>query len=358
MTLSRHNPLPRLPQALQPLLTERDQQYVVIDIGARGGVDPLWSHFIPVADFVAFEPDAKECERLGGLHPPGGAVRISYVPLAIGAATGTQRFYATKFPYSSGFHRGNDAWLSRFPFTTLDVVDEIDVATVSLDDFAQGSAWKHMDFLKIDVEGAEYDVLAGASTMLRSHKVLGIKTEFWWDPVIKSQRAFADIDTLLRANGFRFFDLVLHTYPRSTLPMGRIDGTITAGGLHLEPPKPYGQAFTGDALYFRDPVGDLREGRPSIAWEADTLLRLCGILDVYDYGDCAIEILEAFRDSHLSGIDVDPLMDALVPVLAGSVMRYGDYRELSNQIRQRANQQQYGLGDWTPPPMKYRKHQK
>ena len=47
-------------------------------------------------------------------------------------------------------------------------------------------------------------------------------TEFWWDPVIKGQKAFADIDTLLRDQGFRFFDLDLHRYCRATLPAARL----------------------------------------------------------------------------------------------------------------------------------------
>lgn len=58
------------------------------------------------------------------------------------------------------------------------------------------------------------------------------------------------------------------------------------------------------------------------------LLRLCGLLDCYDYGDCALEVLDTSRTTLLAGVDVDPLMDALVPELGREIMPYDSYRSL------------------------------
>jgi FkbM family methyltransferase len=356
MTLSRPNCQPRLARTPQAQTAFSGRPFVIADIGARGGIEPVWSSLASIAEFIAFEPDAEECARLEAAQGADASQRISYVPRAIGGATGKRILHRTKFPYSSGFFAGNKIWMDRFTYTTLDVVDQIEVDTISLDDFVSDYPRDHIDFIKIDVEGAEHEVLAGAKRMLKSHKVLGIKTELWWDPIVKGQPSFAEIDTLLRESGFRFYDLALHyVYPRSVLAMGRLEGNIRDGRLvDVEPQQQYGQAFTGDALYFRDPVGELREGRSTLAWDTETLLRLCCILDTYDYGDCAIEILEAFRDRELSSLDVDSLIDAAVPSLAGIALSYGDYRNISNQIRAQHNARVFGLDDWRPPPTKYK----
>lgn len=357
MTLAHPNPNTRFPDAVQPLLAERRQQYVIVDIGARSGVEALWRNFQHVADFIGFDPDEEECARLNATFRDNGHERLVVHPHAIAGRNGPHTFHVTQFPFSSGLYRGNDAWLDRFPFTTLKVEREVEVDAITLDHFCEEAALDHVDFVKIDTEGAEYDVLEGALGMLPSRKVLGIKTELWWDPVAKSQRSFADIDILLRRHGFRFFDLDLHRYSRSTLPAGPLQQQIDKNGevsVTTRIVAAYGQAWTGDALYFRDPVGELREGTSTIAWDRDALLRLCGLLDVFDYGDCAIEILEAFRTTTLADVAVDPLIDALVPPVAGRILDYATYRELSIRIRQIHNIATFKLSDWQAPPTGYR----
>src|SRR5260370_29952398 len=67
---------------------------------------------------------------------------------------------------------------SRFPWRNLDVVREVEVTTTSLDAVAQKEGIGHIDFIKIDFEGAELEVLRGASRSLADRTVLCIKTEF------------------------------------------------------------------------------------------------------------------------------------------------------------------------------------
>ncbi len=357
MTLASQNVETRFPKALAPLLPEHRQQYVLVDIGARGGVEATWKNFEGIADFIGFEPHLTECANLNKLAQDQGLLRHRVYPHAIADKNGVRPYYVTKFAHSCGLYRANEDWMGRFPYTTLDVVRQVEIETVTLDYFCAKEALGHVDFLKIDVEGAEYDVLEGGLQTLTDRKVLGIKTEFWWDPIAKGQRSFAEIDMLLRANGFRFYDLELHRYARSTLPAGPVRGTVEEDGSITatnDPVPDYGQAWTGDALYFRDPVGDLKAGEQSISWDRDSLLRLCGLLDAFDYGDCAIEILETFRHGLLDGIDVDPLIDAALPLVGGEAATYDAYRAASIGIRQRHNAAAHNLSDWQPPPTGYK----
>lgn len=357
MTLKDQNPETRFPKAVAPLLPDHRQQYVLVDIGARGGTEATWKNFEGIADFIGFEPHLTECANLNRLAQDQGLVRQRFYPHAIADKNGPRPYYVTKFAHSCGLYRANDDWMGRFPHTTLDVVREVEIETMTLDFFCAQESLDHLDFLKIDVEGAEFEVLEGGLQTLTDRKVLGIKTEFWWDPIAKGQRSFAEIDMLLRRHGFRFYDLELNRYARSTLPSGPVrgkveeDGSITVLG---GPVANYGQAWTGDALYFRDPVGDMKAGEHHISWDRDSLLRLCGLLDVYDYGDCAIEILETFRHSLLDGIDVDPLIDAALPLVGGQAATYAAYRDASIAVRQHHNAATHNLSDWQPPPTGYK----
>jgi FkbM family methyltransferase len=358
MTLTRLNPWTRFPQAVRSLLADRRAQYVLMDIGARDdGSSCFWTPLASMTDFIGFEPEPEECARLNEEFQRNGLTRSRVYPKALAGRTGMHPFYVTQHPFSSSLHRGNEAWLDRFPFTTLKVTREIEVETATLDQFCAETALDHVDFIKVDVEGAEYDVLDGARRMLRAQRVLGIFTEFWWDPVIKGQKAFADIDTLLRDHGFRFFDLDLHRYCRATLPAARLQQELDGSGRRVVKVRidgGYGQAWTGDALYFRDPVGELKAGSLDPGWDREMLLRLCGLLDCFDYGDCALEVLETFRTTLLAGIDVDLLMDALVPELGRETVPYDSYRSLSIDVRQKFNLRAYGLTDWKPPATGYR----
>ena len=57
-----------------------------------------------------------------------------------------------------------------------------------------------MDFLKIDIQGAERDVLAHARAKLA--ETVAIQTEISFVPLYKDQPTLGDIDLELRGQGF------------------------------------------------------------------------------------------------------------------------------------------------------------
>lgn len=352
MTLTRPNPESRFPAALKTLLPETGWQFTFVDVGASAGIDETWKGFADIARFVNFEPDPEECARLTRENTDG---RVKYYPYAVGAANERRTLYLTRFAQASSFHPANQAYFERFPMNTTQTTGKVEVDTVTLDRFIEENAIERVDFLKTDAEGADYAILKGGSAMLTDRRVLGAKVEVVFDPAARGTEPFADIDIFMRKMGFRLFDLSFFRFPRAVLPYGRLEflpGSTTnlAIGMRFD----YGQIQAGDALYFRDPVGDRAEGRaPPFAWARDDLLKLCALLDVYDYGDCAIEVLEAFRED-LKGIEVDRLIDALVPSLGGVQMDYGRYRGVSVQARRMQNEFSFGLKDWEPPRTKYR----
>lgn len=79
----------------------------------------------------------------------------------------------------------------------MEVVERSRVETKPLD-YLQSD----FDFLVMDVQGAEDQVIIGARNKLK--QCVFVQTEVRFFPIYKNQPLFADIDTMLRANGFVF----------------------------------------------------------------------------------------------------------------------------------------------------------
>jgi FkbM family methyltransferase len=115
---------------------------------------------------IALEPDPENCRRL--MRRFRGHSRIVVLPVGVGSEAGTQPFqrfgcastafntFSTKWTAVLG-----DARASRFGANML-VAEEVQVPITTLD--AVIAEHGRPDFIKIDVEGYEFEVLKGLST--------------------------------------------------------------------------------------------------------------------------------------------------------------------------------------------------
>jgi hypothetical protein len=81
------------------------------------------------------------------------------------------------------------------------VVSSRPVNTVTLDSILDGP----IDLLKLDVQGAELDVLRGAQRLLRDTLVIHAEVEFF--PIYREQPLFDDVFRFLRDQSFDLFDI-------------------------------------------------------------------------------------------------------------------------------------------------------
>jgi hypothetical protein len=74
-----------------------------------------------------------------------------------------------------------------------------------------------VDYLKIDTQGTELNILKGAHYLLQNKKVSVIKVEVSAIPVYKNQALFSDIDLHLRNLNYTLVDFI--TYHQDRLPV-------------------------------------------------------------------------------------------------------------------------------------------
>jgi len=143
---------------------------VLYDVGANAGAYSLIAATaVPEARVVAFEPSfatfALLCENI---HLNGLGGRIVPIPVPLGASTALETFrYASTEPGESS-HNPSDPGLVVFEQTML---------VHSLDDLVERFELPAPNHLKLDVDGAELDVLRGAVGVLASQALRTIMVE-------------------------------------------------------------------------------------------------------------------------------------------------------------------------------------
>jgi FkbM family methyltransferase len=285
----------------------------LFDIGARGGIDPRWDRFHPILDVLGFEPDTEECERLN-LSAAQLPYRSRFIPFALGSEDREVTFNVCRWPVASSVFEPNLDFLSDFPHAAglMAVVERRTIRTMPLDAIS-GRELIAPDCLKIDVEGAELDVLRGAEDTLAEALVLDVEVEL--NPLFRDQPLFGDVDAHLRERGWRLLGLRRVAWRRTA---GFEPGGAGYGG----------QLVAGDALYYNHAA--VAAGLP-----ASRALKLAVILAAYRQSDFALAVLRRLDGAALTS-HRRALQSAIVesPSLAQRVVSR-TLRRLDSQHRRR-----------------------
>lgn len=200
LALSAPFPLP-WPVGMAPLR--------IIDVGSQelGYENDVYAPLrqaapIETTGFDPFAPPSEAHDQVVEVNrPDGGKIRTYPYLLADG---GTVSFHVNRFDATSSTLPTNHT-LTR-PFGLLDLsletVKTQELPSRRLDDVLNDDA--PVDLLKVDVQGASHTVLDHARALLRRTLVCHVEAEF--APIYLGERLFADIDSLLREEGFAFVD--------------------------------------------------------------------------------------------------------------------------------------------------------
>ena len=185
------------------------------------------------ATLIGFEPVETECAKLNAT----GHAYQCYLPYAIGDGN-EHTFYETNACMTSSLYEPNTALLEKFQLLSeyIEVTQTYPIRTHRLDDIEETLGG---DYIKIDVQGAELDVLRGATQRLNDALVIEVEVEF--APLYKKQPLFSDVDIFMRSQGF-----VLHRFHGT---MGRTFKPIL---IESNPCATLSQILWSNAIYIRN----------------------------------------------------------------------------------------------------------
>jgi len=170
----------------------RFEPRVVIDAGANvGGWSLAAASIFPQARIFAFEPAPQTYEKL--LANVAGETRIT--PLQKGLS-----YQEEVVPFR--FYPSRSGQSSRYDFELREAPEQIHVALVTGDAFCREQGLHHIDMLKIDVEGADLDVLRGFKDMIAARRIDVIQFEYGRIN-IRSRALLEDFYEFLGNQGYR-----------------------------------------------------------------------------------------------------------------------------------------------------------
>lgn len=323
------------PKAILPGKFARSSQYsmeglMLIDVGASGGIDGFWGEcFGAHLTAVGFDPLIAEVDRLKNKTPGYG---VCYEAAFVGCPE-----YDTMFPPSlrqdpiaskdnSSFQgtsavRASEAMRMNYVKEVFNAGAEVRLTDrlVSLDDYVQQSGTRSVDFVKIDTDGHDIEVILGAKQMLRAQEVLGICVESQMHGACHPySNTFANIDRLLREWGFTLFDLDLWRYSRRSLP-DKFQYQIPAQTVT-------GQVQWGEAVYFRDLARPDYELMHGFAAGLAKRIKLACLFELYGLPDCSAQILAQLLEQTGDGF-FSTLLDELVAHYRDTRMSYSRFLE-------------------------------
>jgi hypothetical protein len=297
--------------------------FVLIDAGCRGGIEKCWRRFGQTLIAHAFDPVIEECERLAAAETfPNVHYHAAFLGLPASDPFAA-RSAATCEPLNPWSRLSTSRAISILsePVSAAGPQDAprrlADETRIGIAEFAANEALPPVDFVKIDVDGADYEVLRSAEPLLRAGQVLGISIEVnYWGAQRHTANTFHNIDRYLRGEGFALFALDWRPYSRVDLP---------APFLKRFPAQTaFGAPLQGDAVYFRD-LAAPHQHELAASLPAAALPKLAAMYEVFGLPDCAAEIINTFRDRFGPPLDPVALLDALAGAITNPAIPYAEY---------------------------------
>lgn len=280
-----------------------NSKITIFHVGGRGalGATGCFKSLGPYANFVVFEADIDDSEDskkfskyLNSLKEAG--CTIEFENKCVAGSCGTREFHINEFPSSSSLLKINPKagkYWHRYSGIWKDHCKEqrsIEVETITFDSLRHSEKkYCEPNFLTLDVQGAEYEILSGSSSYLDTD-ILGMVVEAEFFPVYKDQPLFNEIFSLLAKRGFLFFDF---THLQSWY-VGRHNWKK-------------GQLIVTESLFLKN-YEDLIEKITDKSNLVLQLLKLARIALCHEYDSYAFEIMELLSQEYSQNIEqLDPL---------------------------------------------------
>jgi hypothetical protein len=314
--------------------TFTSQPFTLLDVGCCGGIGKFWRVFTPSLMALGIDPVIHECERLNGEE---SSPTVRYRPAWVGLPN--------DHPFVK--NRGDKGPWGRNPWNRLSAPLATDIlkstanekdklhlldlwqeeklvdpsSKIEVDELVREENLSSLDFIKIDIDGYDLDVILSSEKSTQESPVLGffLEVNFYGSPA-ETDHTFHNTDRLMRMWGFELFDLSIKRYSVAALP-APFEWNGPAETI-------FGRPYQGDALYLRDPMAEGTEGSPQTpTLSPHKLLKLACLFEGFGLPDHAAELIKTESQSLGSLCDPQELLNILAIEVDPSVKSYSEYIE-------------------------------
>ena len=283
----------------------------LVDVGFKGGMQEKWLALKEHLYVIGFEPNKKE---YGQLPTDDSQGRIYYT--ALWNEKRSIDFFVTKADRLCSCLAPNRKVLDEFPETErFDVLRKIVLPANTLDNVLinstdEGVGITNPDFIKLDTQGTELNILKGMNDTL-NRSVFGVEIEVEFIEMYLGQPLFYKVDEFMQSKGFQLFDMNKLYWRRKT-------------GLGFDE-NMRGQIIHADALYFRKPDIYMDILKSSGVELKARLLKAVAIALFFGYSDYAICLIDKGENANI--INAEDQFTIADLILEDTIKRSNDSNE-------------------------------
>jgi hypothetical protein len=317
----------------------------LLDIGCSGGLDPHWRAFGANLQAIGIDASRAECARLSKAEQLPG---VEYVPAFVAGVAGRKidperqasplilavrerlSFMRTREIRAARLAKAEiEEKLRHNAWEMTELADKEKPVLVS--ELLAARGWTDFDYLKIDIDGFDFEVLQTFEGRLGPAGVLGVQLEVnFVGTDAETEHTFHNTDRFMRRQGYELMRLDVRNYSSRALP-ARYVWPTPAETL-------FGRPFQGEAYYARDFEG--------ARLEASKLLKLAAIYAAIDAPDMAAELLLK-RGAELANLDLARALDLLAAQAQPERIRKLDYKRYMQGFESDASHFYRREGDYT-----------
>ncbi len=313
----------------------KDEDFVLVDVGCGGGIDSTWRVFADRLSAVGFDAQIEEVRRLTAAET---SEKISYRAAFVGTppehpistVRGTRPPNTRDPQHRFAFRRTMNNLADRIKNFSSDEIVEFNVwkeadlpqpDRIFLPEYLDQIGFSSIDFVKIDIDSDDFDVLQSLETSLNERGVLGLCLEVnFYGSDNPTEHVFHNTDRFMRKNGFDLFGLTTRNYSAAALPRRYALDRLPAQSIG-------GRPYQGDALYLRD-AGSPEWSNFGQATNAEKLLKLAALFSLFGLPDWAADILIEHHAHLKHVIDISRGLDLLASETEIGTLHSMDYAAL------------------------------
>lgn len=296
----------------------RTERFALLDIGCSGGIDPVWRAFEPKLRALGIDASETECRRLAGLERNPD---VSYLAaFAKGSAdtpvdlsAGPAAPLIMKMRDRMSFMRTREIREGRlkgasteeqFRHNAWEMTGLADPnRPIVVPDLLAERGWTDLDYLKIDIDGADFEVLQSFAGRFDTLGLIAVQLEVnFVGSGEAGEHSFHNTDRFLRREGFDLLRLDVRNCSTRALPARYIWPTPAE--------TVSGRPFQGEAYYARDVLAPHRLAA-NAGWSGEKLAKLAAVFSAWDVPDAAAELLIGRRERLAPLLDIDRGLDLL-----------------------------------------------